>query len=891
MSPRRGLGAPSGPDPDSDRPARPPWLVLALVRLLVPREDREFYLGDLAEDGRGSWPREIAAAAALRFSGRRRPSADLQAGALGAAPAWSFRGLASQLPGDLKLGVRQLLRTPGATLTALLALSVGIGLSGMMFSLMRGGLVPTLPFPDGERMVRVNHEDHSPIPPETYTYWTERQRSFEGLGVSIVQPVSLILDGVAGEPLSSAAIDVGTLPLLSTEPAIGREFTPADAIPGAPRVVLIGWDVWRLRMEGDPGVLGRTVRMNGEPATIIGVMPEGFGFPFTEQLWTPLPVEAGRPVTGAGALQVFGLLRADVSAAAAAAELNELARQRPREASTAEPDPVIVRAYTNVINPGRMTYVLAGLMVGVAVLVLLVACANVTNVLLARAAVRAREVAVRGALGASRMRIAMQFWIEASVLAVAGAVGGALLAVVGVARVRGAADIPGMPFWFDLRVDAPVLLFIAASAVVAAMAAGVLPAVHAARARGHDLLKDAGRGTSSRRLGRLMGRLVGAELTVSFVLLVASGLFIRSAVNLERYDFGFAPEAVYTAHVRLPDAGYERVEDRIAFVEELEEEIAALPGTASVTLATVFPGIGHRSAEFTIDGTHAPDAADLPRAGWARVSPAFFETFQAPLLTGRGFDRGDRAGALPVAIVNAAFERAHFPDGAVGRRVALPRDGTGEWHTIVGVAPDLLAPAIDPEHPLAVVYLPLAQAPPLAMNLSVRAAGDPSSLAAPVRETTAGVDPDVALYFERSLHEAILAANAAFAWMSALFVVAGGLALFLAGIGLFGVMAFWVSQRRREIGVRMAVGGGGGRIVGFVLRQGLARIALGLLAGLLLSVPVAWALRGALLDVSPFDPLVFGSVVGVLLAAGVLGCALPAIRATRVDPNTVLSAD
>jgi len=793
---------------------------------------------------------------------------------------------------DLRLGVRQLLRTPGTTLTAFLALSIGIGLSGMMFSLMRGGLLPTLPVPGGERMVRVQHEDYSPTSAELFNYWSERQGSFDGLGVSADRPVSLIVEGAGGEPVSSSAIDIGTLPLLSTAPILGRAFVASDAVPGAEKVVLIGYDIWQSRMDGDPDVLGRTVRMNGEPATVIGVMPEGFGFPFFSQLWTPLNLQAYEPEGRNEGMYVYGLRREGVSNAAAAGELNELALQLPRAASDPAPVPVGVRDFTNIVNPGQVTYILAGVMVAIALLMLLVACANVTNVLLARAAARAREVAVRTALGASRKRIALQFWTEATVLALAGAVGGTVMAIVGVGAVRNAADMPGMPFWFDLRVDGPVLAFIATSAALAAMAAGVLPAMHAARPDGHELLKDASRGTSSRRLGKMMSRLVGVQLTVSFVLLIASGLFIRSALNLQSYDFQFEPEGVYTANVRMPDATYETIEDRLALVEELEERLQAIPGATRATLASVYPGIGHPRVAVAVDGVHDPSASDLPRSGFARVSPGYFETFRAPLLSGRAFDRGDRAGELPVAIVNAAFERMYLSDDAVGRRVAFPGlDGAEEWHTVVGVAPDFLAPGIDPEHPLEVAYVPLAQAPPISLNLSVRAAGSASALAGPIREVTAEVDPDVAVYFMRTLEEAIIAANSAFIWLSALFVLAGGLALFLAAIGLYGVMAFWVSQRRREIGVRMAVGGGYGRIIGYVVGQGMARITVGLLAGALLSLPVAWSFRRSTLDVSPFDPLVWVGVLTVLLAAGALGCILPALSATRVDPNTVLSSE
>ncbi|MEX2049472.1 MAG: ADOP family duplicated permease [Gemmatimonadota bacterium] len=799
----------------------------------------------------------------------------------------------NHLLGDLQLGVRQLVRTPGATLTALIALSVGIGLAGMMFSLMRGGLLPTLPVPNGERMVRVQHEDDAPLSADLISYWRERQGSFEGLGASTGHQVSVIIDGVAGDPISASSIDIGTLPLLSVEPLRGRGFVAADAVPGAPLVALIGYDLWLSRTGADPNVLGRTIRMNGELATVIGVMPEGFGFPYSGQLWTPLNVTAHRPQNRNESLSVFGLLREGVTHTVAAEELSELARQLPRAADEAEPSPVVVVDYTNIVNPSQVTYILAGLMVGVAIMVLLVACANVTNVLLARAAARGREIAVRVALGASRVRIAMQFWTEATVLAVLGAGGGAAMAIVGVSIVRdAAAAIPGAPFWFDLRVDGPVLLFIAVSAILAAMAAGVLPALYAARPDGLDLLKDGARGSSNRRVGRLMGRLVAVQLTLSFVLLVASGLFIRSALNLEAYDFGFGPEGVYTAHLRLPDASYESVEDRLAFVEQLDERLAAIPGASSAALSTVFPGIGHPRVSVAVEGVHDPAAPDLPRVGLGRVTPGFFETYHAPVLAGRGFDRGDRAGELSVVIVNAAFERMYLTDGAVGARMAFPAtDGAEEWRTVVGVVPDLLAPGIDPEHPLEVAYFPLADSPPIAMSLSVRTEGAVSAMAVPIREVAAELDPDVAVYFMRSLDDAIRSANGAFIWLSALFVVAGGIALFLAWIGLYGLMALWVSQRRREIGVRMAVGGGGGRIVGFVVRQGMARIALGVLVGALLSLPMAWGFRGALFDVSPFDPLVFGTVFGVLVAAGALGCVIPAVTATRVDPNRALSAE
>ncbi|MGH7507758.1 MAG: ABC transporter permease, partial [Longimicrobiales bacterium] len=318
--------------------------------------------------------------------------------------------MASFIAADVRLGLRRLVRTPASTLTALTALSVGIGLSALMFSLISSAVLPTLPFEAGERIVRVNRVDYAPISVAAYEYWGERQRSFEGMGGWIERPVNLAAGGESGEPVRSAALEPGALRLLSVRPVLGRAFTEADAAPGAPAVVLLGHGIWRTRMNGDPDVVGRTVRVNGEPAEVVGVMPEDFGFPVFQDLWMPLRVDALRPDRHPGGVSVFGVLREGVSFEAASAELNALDRQRPRPATEAEAPPLEVRAYTDIVNPAGQSQLLAATLLAVALLVLLVACANATNVLLAQATVRAREVAVRSALGASRVRIATQFW-------------------------------------------------------------------------------------------------------------------------------------------------------------------------------------------------------------------------------------------------------------------------------------------------------------------------------------------------------------------------------------------------------------------------------------------------------------------------------------------------
>ena len=788
---------------------------------------------------------------------------------------------------DLRLGLRRLLKTPAASITVVTALSVGIGLCALMFSVIDGAILPTLPFENGDRIVQVTRSDRSPIVSDTYLFWGERQRSFEGLGMARRGTMNLAIEGRAPESVSTAAITASTFALLSVEPMLGRSFTASDAVPGAPAVVLVSDELWRTRFEADPGVLGRVVRLSSRPAEIVGVMPKGFGFPWNQDVWTPL-----RPDGNSETLGIFGMLREGVSLEAGAAELNALDAQRPRPATEPVPTPVRLTMFTDIFNPAGRARLIAGAMLSVALLVLLVACANVTNVLLAGAAVRSREVAVRTALGASRARVATQFWIEVSVLALAGAVGGVLLELLGIRLIRNAVSAAeGLPFWWDLRVDLPVLAFISIAAMVAAIVAGVGPAMFASRSNNQELLKNDSRTSSSRHLGTIMRRLIGAEIAVSLVLLVAAGLFIRSAVNLQTYEFSFAPDGVYTATVSPPERQYESVGARAAFAERLEASLAAMPQASSAAIATALPGIGATVRTVAVEGTHLASESGLPSTRYVAATPGFFPTFRAPVLAGRLFDSRDRTGGLPVAIVSASFERLHLPQGAVGRRIALP-EKTGEpvWLTIVGMTPDLLAGGLQSQSEDA-VYVPFAQAAPSRFQIAIRSRTSANVLAAPIRQAVASVDRDAALSFMRALDAAIDAANAASGWFSALFLVAGGLALALAAIGLYGIMAFWVTQRTREIGLRMAIGGGRGSIVGFVLRRGMTPVILGLAFGMLAALPVAWGLRGSLLEVAPFDPLVFGTVLGVLLCAGGLGCLGPALRATRIDPQAALAAE
>ncbi len=797
---------------------------------------------------------------------------------------------------DLRYGLRMLSKTPSATAMILIALSLGIGLSAVMFSLIDGAVLTRLPVEGGDRIVRIQRADLSAQTVDDYSTWSSRQRSLTALGAFDMSTVTLSIEGVGGEPVRAAAITPSILPLLAVQPVLGRPFTEEDAAPGAPAVILVSHDFWRDRLAADPAALGQTVRVNGRPSQIIGVMPRGFGFPWNQQVWSPLRVDPARAgdaafTTSAESKAVVGRLREGVSAPAAARELTaitlELDREKPGNAGLGST--VSVRGYTDLFSePGRSA-ALAALMLGVAFLVLLVACSNVANVLLARAVARRREIAVRLAIGATRLRITVQLLVETSLLAAAGAVGGVLVAVFGTRRI--AAAMPaGMPYWIQVRVDWPVLGFVAVVAVLAALMAGLMPALQAGRSNTHDVLKDDARGSSSFRLGRVMRRLIGVEIALSFVLLVMAGLFIRSAANFQETDFAFRPEEVYTARVRLPDTAADDAMARARLSEQLRETLRALPPVAGVALSTAVPGVGSSQvAPVAVEG--ARDAAPASRARSIVVSPGFFALFRAPLVDGRDFDTRDRAGALPVAIVNESFARRYFPTGALDRRVRLSGpEGDGVWLTVVGVTRDLLEGGVDGSNP-ETVYLPLTQHPQTELTVIARPRGGFATLPTPIRESLSVLDRDLALFDVQRLEEVIYDANSGYTWFSVLFLISGGIALFLAALGLYGVMAFWVIQRTREIGVRMAVGGQRRDIVRLVLRQGLAQTSLGLIAGVLLAVPCAALLRSALFGVMPYDPIVFGAVLGVMVAAAWLGCWMPARRATRVDPLKALAAE
>ena len=796
---------------------------------------------------------------------------------------------------DLRFGVRMLLKQPGLTAIAVLALALGIGLTTIMFSIVNGALFRGLPFEDSERILVVagtnvaENQDRLSVSIHDFTDWREAQRSFDSLAASYPGTVNVSGEG-RPDRFDGAFVTANTFDVVRVRPILGRGFVKGDDSPGAPMTIVLGYGPWQRRFGGDPNVVGKALRVNGRPATIIGVMPERFAFPASQEAWVPLQLDPLKLKRGEGTFVLtFGRLKPDVTVDQAQAEFAAIAKRLAEQYPETNRDVgATVRPYVRQFL-GPQVYSLLYTMLGAVFGVLLIACANVANVLLARAAARTKEVAIRTALGASRGRVIRQLLIETLMIAAVGAALGLVIAQIGISLFNRAVVDTQPPFWIDIRIDLLVLLFVSGLTIVSALASGSVPALQAARADVNEILKDESRGSSGLRVGRFSRGLVVAEIALSFGLLVAAGLMIKTIVNVQTMDFGFAIRDVFTARVGLFESVYPDDASRARFYADVQRRIEALPGARAATLTTSLPGLGAGRVPFAIQGrTYATDR-DYPTARQASIAPRFFETFGLAVRKGRDFAPPDDAAAMRVAIVNESFAAKFFKgEDPIGRQIRQGRsDSTIPWLTIVGIAPDMYMDGPQNENP-AGYYVPVAQGGERFMSLAVRATGDPLSLTSAVRDQMSAIDPDMPIYFARTLEESFLQEAWAFRVFGALFMAFGFSALFLATVGLYGVMAFSVRQRTQEIGLRMALGAAGSAVLGMFMRQGLWQIGLGLILGAGLGAGLARLMTFMLFRVQPWDPAVFLAIALALSISALVACLIPARRAMRVDPLIAL---
>lgn len=803
---------------------------------------------------------------------------------------------------DLRYAVRQMIRQPGFAAVAVLTLALGIGGTTAMFSVVNAAVLRPLPYPEPERLVWVTEvlpemATHEFAPGPHFLAWRDRAQTLDQIGAYV--PAVSTLTG-AGEPerLHGVRASAGFLPMLGVTPLHGRHFLPTEDRAGEAGVVLIGHALWQRRFGGDADILGRSLTLDDRPYTVVGVLPPDFRFFQPADLWVPLaldPEQEGRQyVTN---LDAIARLTPGVDREEAQAELEVIRQQY--EASMPANHPVL----DGTVRVARLHRVLVGdtgrlllILLGAVGFVLLVACANVANLSLSRAVTRQREFAVRAALGAGRGRLVRQVLTESLLLAACGGALGLMAAfwLTGMLwRLAGPSAVGAIGDVATLGVDLRVLGFTALTVLLSGVLFGLAPVLQISRVDVARSLK----GTSLAagfRAGGLRQLLVVIEVALTLVLLAGAGLLVRSFVHLLDVDPGYRPDRLLTLRVSLPDAQYPTADHRRAFYAEVVERASSLPGVRSAALTNHLPltRLGFHGW-LTIPGRS--DAAgdkppEHPPTPVSIVSPEYFNTMGIPLRAGTLFTDSHDAGSPRVAILSESLARQLFPnDDPIGRQVWVPGPGKGA-PTIIGIVGDVRHEGLDAEI-LPQVYVPVRQSPWASMTLVVRSDGDPMLLGPAVRSEVRALDPHLPIYEMQSMEQR-LAQSLSSRRMNLMVVGAFAvLALTLAAVGVYGVMAYTVSQRTREIAIRIALGAGVPNVLTLVVGQGMALVGAGVMVGLIGAWALTRVIASLLFGVSPTDPLVFITTAALLSAIALLACYLPARRATPIDPAVVLRCE
>jgi putative ABC transport system permease protein len=813
---------------------------------------------------------------------------------------------------DFTQAIRSLRRRPTFSALAVATLGLGIGATSAIFSVVNGVLLRPLPYQRPEQLMLVHTTlDGEPgrelSPPE---YWDLRERTRSLERIAAFSNGTLTLTG-SGRPerFDAGYVSADALPLLGVAPAVGRTFAPEEDLPGRPPVVLLSDGLWHRRFGADPGIVGRTLLLDDRPTTVIGVMPPGFQLPAHflgrgMEAWTLLQLDPGadRSDRGWHWLSVIARTRPGVDAAAAGREVAQIMSTMYREYPN-EYDEGFTGSLTSAAKHlvGDIRPILL-VLCGAVGLLLLIAAANVASLFLARAEERHREIAVRAALGARTGRIVRQLLTESATLAIAGGAVGLVLAAYGV-RVLVAAAPPTLPRLDAIGINLPVLLFTLAVSVLTGLLFGVAPAWYVARPDLSRALTDGGRGGSA-GAGRQRFRrgLVVTQIALALVLVVAAGLLIRSFERMRGVDPGFDPEGLLTARVELSPVRYQSNESIRAFFQRLVARAEAIPGVRSAAVVKALPmaepEIGDWS--FLREGRFSlpPKQEDWNLSYWQAVGPGYFETMRMPVLQGRGIEASDRAGTPGIAVVNRTLARRAWPaEDAIGQRLLMGGGGVDSvWRTVVGIVGDVRHRGLDAE-PRPEIYLPHAQFPagtgtPLrTLRVVLRTEGDPAALTAPLRTALAELDPDIPLTDMQTMEEA-LGVWAAERRLTMLLVAGfAALALALGAVGVYGVVAHLVTQRTREIGIRIALGAVPREILGLVLSQGVRLALLGIAAGLVGALAAGRLLTRMLFQVKPTDTATLVTTAAALAVVAVAASLLPAVRAVRTDPVDALRSE
>jgi len=826
---------------------------------------------------------------------------------------------------DIRIGFRVLLKEKSFCFLAVLVLGLGICGVTTQFTVVNGLVLRGFSFPHPEQLMSVglidpqasaqnNNFGIGNIPTaQDYEDLRTAQQSFSQMAGYLSGSTINVTYKNNPQRYTGAYITEDLFKIIGVSPIMGRDFTAEDNKPGAGKVTILGNEIWKRDFNGDRNIVGQGVRINGKPATVIGVMPPNFKFPISDELWVPLynefpPEPRGDLRLGANnnAPAVMGRLKPGVSIDQANAEFvglaRRLAQENPKTNSTLVSASVqpLLNAMTGVQLRQQVWAMLAAV-----ILVLLIACVNVMNMQFGRAALRAKEVAIRGALGATRWRIVRQMLTESFVVATIGAVAGVMLAFWTVdmfIRAIGTLPFP-LPYWVQFKIDGPVLAFTLALTLLATIVSGLAPALVIAKGNAAEIMKEGGRGNSSRLVNAITRVLVIGQIALTAALLIVATLQIKSIRNQLNLTYGYDENAIYAARMGLMEGAYPNPDTRREFFRRAVRALRDNPQFNSAAMSSRFRMTFDAQGQFEVDGQKYMTDRDRPRGNFESVSDNYFTTLGLKVLEGRDFTIDDFDSKQPVALVNASFARKHYGrESAIGHRIRIFNPGNPQpWRTIVGVVPDtLMQGPFDQQTDSTGFFLPLLGADPAPQFCTILVRPRPGqradTLGPALKNAVAELDSNLPTYFPGTparFHQEVLSGNRIIA---TLFSIFGVVAFILSAVGLYGVMTFSVNQRRQEFGIRMALGADAARIFRMVMSQGAWQLAIGLVLGaggaaLLLGVLAATVLRNLLFKVNALEPSIYLAVAGLLTFVAALSCFVPARRATRVNPMVALRTE
>jgi predicted permease len=809
------------------------------------------------------------------------------------------------LVADFRYGLRILLRTPGFTLAAIVVLALGIGANTAIFSIVNAVLLRPLPYQDASRIMQIWHVPPAKsfpgmsffsVSPANYLDWQSQNHSFEKIAAYGFDNFN-VGGGDRPEAIRGAAVAPGFFSILRVQPVLGRTFSAEEDRPGQGQVVILGHTLWRDHFAADPGIVGRNVVLDGQTYTVIGVMPPKFKFPDWADLWVPLAwSNEKRAVRGNHNYMVIGRLKPDVSVQQAKADLGAISARL--EQQYPEDDKgwgaTVLPLREQIVGDVRPALLV---LLGAVAFVLLIACANVANLVLAKTLERKKEMAIRTSLGASRAAVLRQILAETVLLSLAGGTLGLLLARFGIILIQKflADRLPSSP---EITLDAPVLTFTVFLAVLAGILAGLLPAVRFTRTDVNEALKQGqSRGSSDSSGSKMRGLLVVSEVALSLVLLIGAGLMIRSLLQLSSVQPGFDPNHVLTARLTVPSTRFSSPAAQISFYDQVLRQVRATPGVESAGLIDSLPmddGGSHQPV--AVEGQPVVPMADQPEVDVRMISPGYLRAMRVPVLRGRGLNDSDVAGRPPVVFISESMAKRFWPnENPIGKHITLTFFPSVA-REVAGVVGDVKQDSLDQTRPVETLYWPLSQltVPPsetwrsFGMSLAVRSSADPASAISGVTSAVHQVDPETPVVGVVTMEGLISASLSPQRFNVLLLGAFAGLALVLAAVGIYSVLSYSVRRRVREIGIRMALGATPSNVLQMVVADGMKPIFLGVAIGLAAAFALSRVMTSLIYGVRATDPLTFAGVALLLIAVGLLATVLPAYRATRVEPVRTL---